>query len=180
MPSLEEVIAHYEKELQDEGVIEEDGEGESEPEPEDIGTVATAADTMDVIMEGDDEEEDKHFIDNSEHAVNESDESDESSTMVSKIVDLGHPEEETADMSKFSSIKAKELKEVCRSLGFSPKGTKPELVLRLLKHPSFSNEDDIVQSIVSQRKGVSTETEEKTDDEPVSAEDGDSMEVIIS
>lgn len=51
------------------------------------------------------------------------------------------------DLSKFNSVRVKDLKETCRSIGFSPKGNKGELVSRLLKHPKFNTEDDLVTYI---------------------------------
>jgi hypothetical protein len=54
-------------------------------------------------------------------------------------------------MSKFNSIRVKDLKEKCRKFGFSPKGTKPELIQRLLKHPTFNNDDELVESMTEQK-----------------------------
>lgn len=63
-------------------------------------------------------------------------------------VDLsGSQPEEQFDMSKFNTIRVKDLKEKCRKFGFSPKGTKPELIQRLLKHPTFNTDDDLVENM---------------------------------
>lgn len=53
-------------------------------------------------------------------------------------------QEADIDMGVFSGVLSKELKELCRSLGFSPKGNKKELVSRLLHHPKFVSLEDIV------------------------------------
>jgi hypothetical protein len=100
--------------------------------------------------------------------------------MVSKVVDLSKPEEVTVNMSKFSSVRAKDLKDVCKTLGFSPKGTKLELIIRLLKHPSFNSEEDIVASITTSKKKDDDENVEEAVDVNVDGDDDTSKEVIIS
>lgn len=96
MPPLDEVIAHYEKQL--------DEEEESEPEP----------DVVDVPT-GDE-----------------------------PVVELGSQTEPAFDMSQFSGVLSKDLKELCRKLGFSPKGNKKELVSRLLNHPQYNTVDQLL------------------------------------
>lgn len=102
MPPLEDVIAHYESQL---NTHEEDSEEVSEE-----------------VSEEDSEE------------VSEGPSS-------SSLFSSQEPE---IQMSEFSSILSKDLKELCRTLGFSPKGNKKELALRLMSHPKFSSPADIV------------------------------------
>lgn len=143
MPPLEEVIAHYEQQLSQE-------EHEHEQEGNEI---------LDTIMEepevGDDE------------PLPESDspESAPQTEPETKMIDLSGESKPEVNMAKFNSIKAKDFKEKCKELGFSPKGPKQELILRLLKHPSFNSEEDLIAAMTK------TEGEDNSDAAPVEAEE---------
>lgn len=47
-------------------------------------------------------------------------------------------------MAQFSGVLSKDLKELCRKLGFSPKGNKKELVSRLLNHPQYNTVEQLL------------------------------------
>lgn len=161
MPSLEEVIQHYEQQLEDEG--------------DDV--------VADDVADTDEANTDESPVEPEVNVIATEDEGIVGLNMVDKVVDLGKPEEISVDMNKFSSIRAKELKEMCRTLGFSPKGSKQDLVLRLLKHPQFNHEDDIVTSIQTSKEEakVKVEADVEADAEAeVKVEAEDSKEVIIS
>lgn len=109
MPPLDEVIAHYEKQL--------------EEEPEET--------------EGTEEEE-------------------ETEQQEEKVVELGQQEESKFQMSQFSGVLSKELKELCKKLGFSSKGNKKELVSRLLQHPQYQTVEQLLEEF---KKDTQSETE---------------------
>lgn len=157
MPSLEEVIQHYEQQL--------------EGEDDDVVADDVADDADDVA------DTDESPVEPEVNVIATEDEGIVGLNMVDKVVDLGKPEEISVDMNKFSSIRAKELKEMCKSLGFSPKGSKQDLVLRLLKHPQFNHEDDIVNSIQTSKAEAEAKVEAEAE---VKVEAEDSKEVIIS
>ena len=91
-------------------------------------------------------------------------------TTQSQMIDLSGsgPSDSEFDITKFHSIRVKDLKEQCRQVGFSPKGTKTELVTRLLKHPTFNTDDDLVEHLQGKKLQV---VEEESEHDTVIMED---------
>ena len=134
MPSLEEVISHYEKKLEEEEDDDEKDEEEinSEEEPS--------------KEEPSHEEPSKEEPSNEEPSHEEYVEKEDSHE--EKVIELGkNSEEDNIDTSQFSSVKVKQLKELCKELGFSPKGSKKELIVRLMRHPGLSGPQDIISKL---------------------------------
>jgi len=138
MPPLEEVIAHYEQQLSQ----EDEDDVEAAPS---MGAVDD--EVLDTIMEEPDVADDEPLPESGPDSAPASPESAPQTEPETKMIDLSGESKPEVNMSKFSSIKAKDFKEKCKELGFSPKGPKQELILRLLKHPSFNSEDDLVTAM---------------------------------
>lgn len=155
MPPLDEVIAHYEQQLaqEDDGVEAEAEEAEDDHvEPESLHIEDSG---LDVIAEEEGEGEGDDVADDVVATPE--------TKVETKIIDLSGDSKPTVNMSKFNSIKAKDFKEKCKELGFSPKGPKQELIIRLLKHPSFDTEEDLVAAMT--QTGTEVEPEPKAEED---------------
>lgn len=152
MPPLEDVIAHYEKQLGDD---REDDEGEVDEmelqeKQQEAVAVVSQLDTVQEVEEEDDEESD----------VSKQQQQEE------KVVIFGQSQEETnVNMKTFSSVLSRELKELCKRHGFSPKGNKKELIMRLMNHPKYKTEEELLSDCKELKEVKHNEKETETSEE---------------
>ena len=145
MPSLDEVIEHYEKQL-----TQEDDEPADEEHTEDA--------PVDEEPVEDAEEEQP-----TEEQIGESDDI-QNTPAIQTLISSNEPEEDIK-IHRFNSIRARVFKDTCRELGFSYRGSKIEMIRRLLKHPNYNTEEKILAALAPKQNDTEPPVEPETNDE---------------
>lgn len=152
MPSLDEVIEHYEKQLtQEDDVPVEEEPTEEQPDDE---PVADTEESGDVEEEQPTEEQEAPAI--------------------QTLISSDEPEEDIK-IHRYSSIRARVFKEKCKELGFSYRGSKAEMIRRLLKHPNYNSEEKILAALEPKQNDTAPPVEPETNESAKPSE----MEVQI-
>lgn len=157
MPSLDEVIEHYEKQL---------NQGDDEPADEEASEEEPVDEPTDDAVSDDAEEEQP-----TEEPSGESDDAQEKPAIQTLI----SADEEDIKIHRYSSIRARVFKEKCKELGFSYRGSKAEMIRRLLKHPNYNTEEKIIAALSPKQNDTAPPVEPENEDTTESME----MEVQI-
>lgn len=151
MPSLDEVIEHYEKQL-NQG---DDEPVDEEPADEEVAEEEHAdEEPVDEPVASDDAQE--------EQPNGESDDAQDKPA-IQTLISADSPEEDIK-IHRYSSIRARVFKEKCKELGFSYRGSKAEMIRRLLKHPNYNTEEKIIAALSPKQNDTAPPVEPESDD----------------